>query len=408
MDILKKEPLWTKNFIIVSLINFLVILIFYQLMVTIAEYAVDEYHTATSTAGLVSSIFIIGSLIGRLITGRGIVSLGSKKTFKIGLVLFTLTTLAYFIANNLAVLIGLRLLHGISSGVISTATGTVIAQIIPSSRRGEGIGYFSMSAVLATAIGPFIGILLLQSFEQFSAIFVFNTILVVICIATSFFLNMDSVNNKVSTGQAPDETKRFSVANYIEPKAVPISFIALMAGFAYSGIMSFLSFYMAEIDLVEAGSLFFLVYSISILLTRPITGPLMDRKGANIVVYPALILFAAGMVLFSEASTGVMLLASACIIGIGYGNFNSIAQALAIKGVEPRRMGLATSTYYILYDIGLGAGPFLLGALVPLMGYRSLFFSMVPVIIISLILYWALVGRRERKEALQTGKLMQG
>ncbi|MFS0634397.1 MFS transporter [Mesobacillus foraminis] len=407
MDILKKEPLWTKNFIIVSLINFLVILIFYQLMVTIAEYAVDEYHTATSTAGLVSSIFIIGSLIGRLITGRGIVSLGSKKTFKIGLVLFTLTTLAYFIANNLAVLIGLRLLHGISSGVISTATGTVIAQIIPSSRRGEGIGYFSMSAVLATAIGPFIGILLLQSFEQFSAIFVFNTILVVICIATSFFLNMDSVNNKVSTGQAPDETKGFSVANYIEPKAVPISFIALMAGFAYSGIMSFLSFYMAEIDLVEAGSLFFLVYSISILLTRPITGPLMDRKGANIVVFPALILFAAGMVLFSEASTGVMLLASACIIGIGYGNFNSIAQALAIKGVEPRRMGLATSTYYILYDIGLGAGPFLLGALVPLMGYRSLFFSMVPVIIISLILYWALVGRRERKEALQTGKLMQ-
>ncbi|WP_121612348.1 MFS transporter [Mesobacillus foraminis] len=408
MDTLKKEPLWTKNFIIVSLINFLVILIFYQLMVTIAEYAVDEYHTATSTAGLVSSIFIIGSLIGRLITGRGIVSLGSKKTFKIGLVLFTLTTLAYFIANNLAVLIGLRLLHGISSGVISTATGTVIAQIIPASRRGEGIGYFSMSAVLATAIGPFIGILLLQSFEQFSAIFVFNTILVVICIATSFFLNMDSVNNNISPGQAPDETKGFSVANYIEPKAVPISFIALMAGFAYSGIMSFLSFYMAEIDLVEAGSLFFLVYSISILLTRPITGPLMDRKGANIVVYPALILFAAGMVLFSEASTGVMLLVSACIIGIGYGNFNSIAQALAIKGVEPRRMGLATSTYYILYDIGLGAGPFLLGALVPLMGYRSLFFSMVPVIIISLVLYWALVGRKERKEALQAGKLMQG
>lgn len=408
MDTLKKEPLWTKNFIIVSLINFLVILIFYQLMVTIAEYAVDEYHTATSTAGLVSSIFIIGSLIGRLITGRGIVSLGSKKTFKIGLVLFTLTTLAYFIANNLAVLIGLRLLHGISSGVISTATGTVIAQIIPASRRGEGIGYFSMSAVLATAIGPFIGILLLQSFEQFSAIFVFNTILVVICIATSFFLNMDSVSNKVSTGHAPDETKGFSVASYIEQKAVPISFIALLAGFAYSGIMSFLSFYMAEIDLVEAGSLFFLVYSISILLTRPITGPLMDRKGANIVVYPALILFAAGMVLFSEASTGVMLLVSACIIGIGYGNFNSIAQALAIKGVEPRRMGLATSTYYILYDIGLGAGPFLLGALVPLMGYRSLFFSMVPVIIISLVLYWALVGRRERKEALQTGKLMQG
>jgi MFS family permease len=170
--------------------------------------------------------------------------------------------------------------------------------------------------------------------------------------------------------------------------------------------MSFLSFYIAEIHLVEAGSLFFLVYSIAILLTRPITGPLMDRKGANIVIYPALFLFAIGMVLFSEASTGAILLVSACIIGIGYGNFNSIAQALAIKGAEPRRMGLATSTYYILYDIGLGAGPFLLGALVPVMGYRSLFLSMVPVIIISLFLYWAMVGRKERKAALQSAKLM--
>lgn len=405
MEALKKEPLWTKNFIIVSLINFLVILIFYQLMVTIAEYAVEEYQTATSTAGLVSSIFIIGSLIGRLVTGRTIVSLGSKKTFKIGLVLFTLTTLAYFIADNLALLISLRLLHGISSGVISTATGTVIAQIIPPSRRGEGIGYFSMSAVLATAIGPFIGILLLQSFDQFSSIFVFNTILVVICIGTSFLLNMDSMNNSASKGNFSEEAKGFSIANYIEPKAVPISFIALLVGFAYSGIMSFLSFYMAEIDLVEAGSLFFLVYSIAILLTRPITGPLMDRKGANIVVYPALFLFAIGMALFSEASTGMILLVSACIIGVGYGNFNSIAQALAIKGVEPRRMGLATSTYYILYDIGLGAGPFLLGALVPLMGYRSLFLSMVPVIIVSLILYWVMVGRKEKRVAMKSVKL---
>lgn len=389
----EKEPLWTRNFVMISLTNFLVTLIFYLLIVVIAGFAVDEFNASTSTAGLVSSIFIVGSLLGRLLTGRVITSIGSKRTFQIGLVAFFITTWAYFIATNLPILILIRLMHGIAVGIIGTTTGTLIAQIIPPTRRGEGIGYFSMSAVLATAIGPFIGILIMQNTESFTSIFTFNAILVVVCVLMYFTVNLNNIKAPAKAIEASNE-KGFKLSNYIEPKALPISIIVLFIGFAYSGVMSFLSFYSESINLVKAGSFFFLVYAITILCTRPITGPLMDRKGANLVSYPALVLFAIGMLLFSQATNSLVFLIAAGLIGIGYGNMNSIAQALAVKSTEPHRYGLATSTYFIFLDIGLGVGPFILGLVEPHTTYRMLFLAMVPIILVALVLYYFLVHKK--------------
>ena len=157
---MSKEKLWTKEFILVSLINFLIMMVYFLLIVTIAPYAVEEFNASTSVAGLVSGIFILGSLIGRLITGRIIQLRGSRKTILIGLIFFLITTALYYAAINLTLLLIIRLLHGIAVGIASTAAGTIVAQIIPENRRGEGIGYFSMTAIAGSAIGPFIGILL--------------------------------------------------------------------------------------------------------------------------------------------------------------------------------------------------------------------------------------------------------
>ncbi len=85
---MNKEKLWTKDFITVSVINFLISLIYLLLMVTIASYAIDKFHASTSIAGLVSGIFIIGALIGRLGTGRIIGDIGSKKILIVGTNLF--------------------------------------------------------------------------------------------------------------------------------------------------------------------------------------------------------------------------------------------------------------------------------------------------------------------------------
>lgn len=388
-----KHKLWTKDFLVVSLINFTITLIFYLLMVTIAGYAVEQFDASTSTAGLVSSIFIIGTLFGRLGTGRIIGDLGSKKTLFIGLLLFMLSTMSYFIALNLPLLMMNRLMQGIALGVASTATGTIIAQILPPERRGEGIGYYSLSAILATAIGPFIGILLTQLFEDYRMIFAVDSVLAVVCFMMYFM---------VTVPDAPKNTKRmaekvgFKLSSFIELRALPIAFVALVIGFAYSGVMSFMTFYAKELHLVTAGSYFFIVYALVILATRPFTGKLLDARGANIIIYPCLILFAMGMYAFSTATSTVVFLIAAAFIGIGYGNFNSVAQAIAIKVTPHERLGLATSTYFILYDLGLGVGPYFLGLFAPTMGYSAIFLSMVAVIFVSIVLYYFLYGKYEK------------
>ena len=402
---MSKEKLWTKNFTIVSLINFLVVLVYFLLMVTIAGYAVEQFHASTSVAGLVSSIFIIGSLMGRLVTGRMIEGAGSKKTLVIGLSLLILTTGLYFVINSLPLLLINRLLHGVAAGVASTATGTIIAQIVPKARRGEGIGFFSLSNVLATAIGPFVGMLFIR-YADFQMIFLFNLLLAAICLVISFAVKPTKLTAPIKVSTQAE--KGFKLSNYLEYKAVPISFVALVVGFGYSGVLSFLSFYAEEINLVDAAGFFFLVYSIMLLLSRPFSGRLMDAKGANIVIYPCLIIFAIGMVLFSQAYFGVILLVAAALIGLGYGNFVSVAQTIAIQVSPTHRFGLATSTFYILYDLGLGAGPYLLGFIVPITGYRGLFLYMAGVVVIALVLYYFLHGRSEKRLRGNKTGILQG
>lgn len=124
-------------------------------------------------------IFIVGSLFGRFWAGKSIDVYGQKQVMIIGVIIFVVTTALYFVSFNLTLLLIVRFLNGMGNGIASTATGTIAAFITPMKRRGEGISYFSMSTVMATAIGPFLGLSLLQviSFRQ---LFVFCLILAII------------------------------------------------------------------------------------------------------------------------------------------------------------------------------------------------------------------------------------
>lgn len=386
-----RTRLWTKDFVIVSSINFFITLIFYLLMVTLAIYAVNELDASTSEAGLISGIFIIGTLIGRLFIGRFIDSIGRKKTLFIGLIFFTLTTLLYFVDLGIGFLLVNRLIHGMAMGMASTATGTIVAQIIPPTRKGEGIGYYSMSATLATAIGPFIGLFMAQN-TSFQVIFSFCLALGVLSLITAFFLYVPAlkVTAKVT------ESKGFNLSNFIEPKALPISIITLLLAFCYSSVLSFISFYAIEIDLVNTASFFFVVYAVAVLLSRPFSGPLMDRKGSNFIMYPAFIIFGVGLLLLSMTTNSFTLLAAGFLIGLGFGNMQSSSQAIAVKLTPPHRMGMATSTFFIMLDAGLGFGPYILGFIIPVTGYSTLYVILGVVVIFTSVLYYFLHGKKER------------
>lgn len=387
----KREKLWTKDFVIVSVINFFVFLAHFLLFVTIASFAVDNFGATTDLAGLVAGMFIIGALIGRIVTGRIIEGIGSRKVLIAGAFSCILSSLLYFIAANLPLLTVFRFVHGVTFGVVSTATGTMVAQIIPPLRRGEGIGFYGMGAILAVALGPFIGIFLIHH-TDFRMIFVCTLILAVMSFALSF--TVASPVYEAPTREPSAKGGSFRLKDYLEYRSIPISIIILLAGFSYSGVLTFISLYAKEIHLEKAASFYFLVYAITLMISRPFSGRLMDIKGADFVAYPCLFLYTAGMLMFGLSTTGIMLLAAAILLALGYGNFFSCAQALSIKDVPPHRMGLAVTTYFVFVDLGFGMGPYILGLFVPYTGYRGLYLMMTLVILTSVLLYYLLLSKK--------------
>lgn len=386
-----KDRLWTKDFINTSIVNFALMMSQYLLLVTMAMYATQEYGASVAMAGLVSSAFIIGSLIGRLFGGRHIAAMGGKKMLLIGSAFIVVLTASYMIPMGVYPLIVLRILHGMAMGYAMTATGTIIAQIIPPSRNGEGIGYFSMSVVLATAVGPLIGVALIAAYG-FTSIFIFSFSMAVISLVIGVTVNAPPMRPVKSTG-----TGKFNIFNFFEKRAIPISVVMFVMAFAYSGILSYVTAYAESISLIQAGSLYFTVYGVTVLLSRPITGPLLDRKGANVVMYPAIIMFAIGLAVISQASVTIMFLIAAVLIGFGYGNVQSITQALSIKVTPPERLGLANTTYFIALDLGLGFGPFLLGPIATSFGYSGMYLILGFIVLAGIIVYYFLHGRHDKQ-----------
>lgn len=387
-----KEKLWTKDFIGVTSVNFFLMLTFYLLMVTIATFSVDKFSTNESAAGLASSIFVIGALVGRLFGGKYLEVFGRKKLLLAGMILMIIMSSLYFFIGSYTILIVIRILHGVAFGLAGTATGTIVAQVIPNTRRGEGIGYFALSMTIATAIGPFIGIFILERFE-FSMIFIFCLVCVIISTFISQVLKVEEIT--MSKEELAD-MKGFKLSNFIERRSVPITLVAAVTAFCYAGIISFLTFFAAENGITQAASFFFVVYAVAVVASRPATGRLFDTKGPNSVMYPSLISFIIGMFILSQSTTGVLLLISGAFIGFGYGTYMSSSQAVAIKEAPAHRVGLATATFFILTDIGLGIGPFLQGFIVPSLGYSGLFFALAILLIICLPLHHFFYGKNAK------------
>lgn len=391
-----KQPLWTKNFVLVSAINFQLVLIFYLLVIVIIGYSVAELGATTAQAGLVSGLFIIGTLIGRFIVGKLLARFGQKLTLISGLAGFLLFSGLYFFQFDLDMLLVVRFMHGFMMGVASTVLGTIIAQIIPTTRRGEGIGYYSLSSTLGTAIGPFLAIWLMLH-VGYETIFTISSAIAISCLIVSFIIRVpkNKINNKVEVLKGTKKDNWLS--QFIEIKALPIAIIMLLASVCYSGVLSFITFYAKEIDLVETASLFFLMYAIAIMISRPFTGPLMDRKGENIIMYPAFIIMALGLILLSFSRESWMLLLSAALLGLGYGNIQSVCQTVAVKSTSVERMGFATSTFFICLDAGLGFGPYFLGMALNMISLAELYLYSSFAVLACIAVYYLLHGKAAAK-----------
>ena len=378
---MEQERLWTRNFVVISLASFFVAMVFYLLMTTMALFSVQEFQANQSQAGLASGVFVVGALGFRLLVGRYIELIGRKKVVYGSLFLFFLLSFLYWKVDNLQFLFLVRFIHGGAFGAANTAIQTIIIDNIPLAKRGEGIGYFSLSSTLATAIGPLLGIVLMQ-YCGFEMIFLTCNILAMISIICLYLAQIKNVELSI---EQRNSFKNLHWQDFFEEKALPISLIMFVMGIAFSGILTFINSYALSLNLALAAKFFFLIYAVFIIISRPFTGRLLDLKGDNFIMYPALFVYGISLFLLSEGYNDYLFLTAGALIGLGFGTVMSSSQVIATKKAPRHKIGLATATFFFALDFGVGIGPYFIGLLIPYIGFSGMY-KLLSIIVIAMIL----------------------
>src|SRR5699024_10576034 len=350
------EKIWTKNFVSISLTKILVFTVFYALLTTLPIYVINQLGESQSNAGLVVTCMLIAAILVRPFSAKTLDILRKKKGLIISVILFTVTNLFYTWMNAFIPLLVLRFIHGISFGVVSTATPAIAAEIIPKSRKGAGMGYFAMAMNLAIVAGPFIGLTLLQ-FVSFKTLFMVLNVFMVIGVLFSFNVRFEEVP------KVEQETNKLKLrlSDLIEVRALPVALISGLVGFAYATILSFVSVYAEDIGLSSAAGYFFLVFAVLMIASRLYLGRAFDAKVSKFVIISSFVVFAACLALLWFTTSAFVLLISAGLIGLGYGSLLPGFQTMAIQTTSPHRSGHAISIFFILYDIGIASGAFVWG-----------------------------------------------
>ena len=111
-------------------------------------------------------------------------------------------------------------------------------------------------------------------------------------------------------------------------------------------------------------------------------------------MYPSLISFILGLILISKASSSFALLFSGVLIALGYGTIYTCIQTIAIKVSPKHRIALATSTFFIFIDGGIGVGPLIIGNIIPILGFRGMYISLAAIVFLSIFLYYFVHGKK--------------
>lgn len=394
----EKEPIWTQGFISIFLSNFFIFVAFYGLLTSLPIYVVDDLGQSTVDAGLIVTIFLLSAIVIRPFSGKLLEDFGKKRVLMVSMILFTISSFMYLWVHHFTLLLVLRFVHGIWFSIATTATGAIAADIVPIKRRGEGLGYFAMSMNLAVVCGPFIALTLIQA-TSFTVLFLVLASLITFGVMITAFSKIKESKPKTSESKTK---KRMEFSDLLDRKALPVALVGSLVALTYSSVISFISTYANELDLLDAASFFFVVFAVVMIASRPFSGRLFDTKGPNIVIYPALGFFMIGLLLLSITHSTFMFLLAGAFIGLGYGTIVPCLQTLAIQSTDRHRSGHATATFFTLFDTGIATGSFILGLIAAQLGYETLYLLAGLFLIVVTFMYkWMQNQKKSHSSALE-------
>lgn len=374
------EKLWTRDFIFTDVTGFLLFFSFYYLMSTL-QYYVLHIGGNLSSLGLVMGVFTIIAVILRPVTGNLLDTKGRRIILLLGLLIILASFLAYNLAASVWWLGIIRIFHGIGWAFATTAASTIIADLVPPRRRGEAMGYYSNFMDLAMAAGPFTGVLILQ-FGGFNAVFIAAAVTLLPALVTGW-----TVKEQYRPGPAPVKRTLFS-----RPAILP-ALIMLTGSIGYGSVVTYLPTFVQERGItgrflgISDYAFFYVVYAITLLVTRGPWGRLSDRYGRQAAIIPGLLFLAGGTLVLAFARSFPVLLIAGIVYAAGFGSAQPSIMAWAVDRAGTSGWGAAVGTFFAAFDGGIGIGALLMGPLAQHFSYRLVYGSAGVLTLLGFVIY---------------------
>ena len=383
------ERLWNRNYCKVMAANFTLFFAFYVLTPLLPLYLSEHFGATKDVIGLVLSGYTITALLIRPFSGYVVDTFPRKTVLMIAFGAFAIFFAGYLAASTLLMFTIVRTLHGGPFGSVTTANATVAIDVLPSSRRTEGIGYYGLSNNLAMATAPTIGIWLYQLTDSFD--FLFWLALIVACAG---WIIDSTVKLKPRATAAPSAgPSRLSLDRFFLTRGWLLGLNMVAFGFSFGVLSNYLAIYGKEVMGITGGTgTYFLLCSIGLILSR-LQGSKALRAGR--VTHNAaegMVISLVGYTLFILMPTLTQLLSlnskiliplgyygSALLIGLGNGHMWPAFQNMTINVARNNQRGTANSTILISWDIGMGLGILIGGIVAELLGYSAAFWTVVLV-----------------------------
>lgn len=319
---------------------------------------------------------------------------GRAPVFITGLAILVISLYSLAVSTTILILVAVRIVQGIGWGLSNTASGTIASDLVPKDRRGEGLGFFGLSGNLALAIGPALGLFLVNHIE-FSTLFIICGSLTLIALVLA--LNVRYVKPEpltdVEMQEDADTASRF---NFVEKRALPASALLFFITFTFGGIATFLPAYtFSEGFQPHYIQIYFVLYALALVTTRFFAGRIYDRRGLAIVFIPGSLLIIAGLTLLAILNSPVYLFVGAILYGLGFGTVQPALQASAINTTPPRKRGMANATFFSAFDLGVGLGAMTFGLVAQYADYNMIYWVSAASGCLSLVLFFILRSARK-------------
>lgn len=352
-----KDRLVTPGYCFILAANFLLYFGFWLLIPVLPFYLSEIFNAGNSTIGIILSCYTVAALCIRPFSGYFLDSFARKPLYLLAYFIFMTMFAGYIIAGSLVLFILFRIIHGVSFGMVTVGGNTVVIDIMPSSRRGEGLGYYGLSNNIAMAVGPMSGLFLHDAGMSYTTIFC--------CSLGSCIAGFICASLVKAPYKPPVKREPISLDRFILLKGIPAGISLLLLSIPYGMTTNYVAMYAKEIGINATTGFFFTFMAVGMAISRIFSGKIVDKgkitqvisAGLYIVVFSFFLLSACVYIInWNSMACGIIFFAVALLLGVGFGIMFPAYNTLFVNLAPNNQRGTATSTYLTSWDVGIGIG----------------------------------------------------